>query len=111
MCRDSTARLPIAEVAGLTVPSVFGTWLAVAVGVRIHTLASHFGWITSVQYLGPNTIVSASTVRSVVLWDTRVRNSPLFMLRHHQAPISDMLVGTKAGLLMVSMVADGAVAT
>ena len=63
------------------------------------------------KYRGPITIVSASTVRSVVLWDTRVRNSPLFMLRHHQAPISDMLVGTKTGLLMVSMAADGAVAT
>ena len=42
MCRDSIARLPIAEVAGLTVPSVFGTWLAVAEGVRSHTLAGRF---------------------------------------------------------------------
>jgi WD40 repeat protein len=77
----------------------------------IHRLCGHFGWITNVQYWGPNTIVSASTDRSVALWDARVRSSPLFMLRHHRSPISDLLVGSRTDPYMVSAAADGTIAT
>lgn len=77
----------------------------------IHRLHGHFGWITNVQYWGPNTIVSASTDRSVALWDARVRNSPLFILRHHRSPISDLLVGSRTDPYMVSGSTDGAIAT
>jgi WD40 repeat protein len=67
------------------------------------------GWVTFVQYWGPNTIVSASTDRSVALWDTRVRNSPLFTLRHHYAPVSDVLVGPRTDPVMISAASDGTV--
>mmetsp|Transcript_36581 Transcript_36581/g.40846 ORF Transcript_36581/g.40846 Transcript_36581/m.40846 type:complete len:2363 (-) Transcript_36581:201-7289(-) len=77
----------------------------------IHRLCGHFGWITNVQYWGPNTIVSASTDRSVALWDARVRSSPLFMLRHHRSPVSDLLVGSRTDPYMVSAGADGTIAT
>ena len=77
----------------------------------LHTLSGHFGWVTHVQYWGPNTIVSGSTDRSVALWDARVRNTPLFVLRHHHAPISDLLVGSRTDPYMVSSASDGSVAT
>jgi WD40 repeat protein len=80
-------------------------------GKSLSSLTGHFGWVTSVQYWGPNTIVSASTDRSVALWDARVGNSPLFTLRHHHAPISDMLVGPRTDPIMFSASNDGTVAT
>jgi len=85
--------------------------LATNRGKCIHKLFGHFGWITNVQYWGPNTIVSASTDRSVALWDARVRSSPLFILRNHQSPISDLLVGSRTDPYMVSAGADGTIAT
>jgi len=85
--------------------------LATTGGKCIHKLCGHFGWITKVQYWGPNTIVSASTDRSVALWDARVHSSPLFILRNHQSPISDLLVGSRTDPHMVSAAADGTIAT
>ncbi|VEU38269.1 unnamed protein product [Pseudo-nitzschia multistriata] len=80
-------------------------------GKCLHKLFGHFGWVTNVQYWGPNTIVSASTDRSVALWDARVRSSPLFILRNHSSPISDLLVGSRTDPYMVSAAADGTIAT
>jgi len=77
----------------------------------LHTLSGHFGWVTQVQYWGANTIVSGSTDRSIALWDARVRNSPLFVLRHHHAPISNILVGPRTDPLMISSATDGSVTT
>jgi WD40 repeat protein len=85
--------------------------LSTSGGKCIHKLCGHFGWITNVQYWGPNTIVSASTDRSVALWDARVRSAPLFILRSHQSPISDLLVGSRTDPHMVSAAADGTIAT
>ena len=85
--------------------------LATSGGKCIHKLFGHFGWITNVQYWGPNTIVSASTDRSVALWDARVKSAPLFLLRNHQSPISDLLVGSRTDPYMVSAGADGMIAT
>lgn len=79
-------------------------------GKCLHALQGHFGWVTAVHYWGPNTIVSASTDRSIALWDARVRKSPLFMLRHHYAPITDVLVGSRTDPLMISAASDGTVA-
>jgi WD40 repeat protein len=56
-------------------------------------------------------IISGSSDRSIALWDARVKNSPLFMLRHHQSRISDLLVGSRTDPLMVSAAADGTVAS
>lgn len=77
----------------------------------LHTLSGHFGWVTHVNYWGPNTIVSGSTDRAIALWDARVRDTPLFVLRHHHAPISDLLVGQRTDPLMVSAASDGSVVT
>lgn len=55
--------------------------------------------------------MSASTDRSIALWDARVRRSPLFMLRYHKSPVSDLLVGSRTDPLMVSAAADGTIAT
>lgn len=84
--------------------------LAGSGGKCLSSLSGHFGWVTSVQYWGPNTIISASSDRSVALWDVRVRNSPLFMLRHHCAPVSDILIGPRSDSVMVSAAVDGSVA-
>lgn len=70
-----------------------------------------FSWVTHAQYWGPNTIVTASTDRSIALWDPRVRRSPLFILRYHYSPVSDLLVGSRTDPLMVSAAADGTIAT
>ena len=80
-------------------------------GKAIHTLTGHSGWITKLDYWGPNTIVSASSDRSVSLWDARVHHSPLFTLRHHHAPVSDILIGSRTDPMMVSASTDGIVAT
>jgi len=84
--------------------------LAASGGKCLNCLTGHFGWVTSVQYWGPNTIISASTDRSLALWDARVRNSPLFTLRHHHAPVSDILVGPRTDPVMVSAASDGSIA-
>ena len=79
-------------------------------GRCLNSLSGHFGWVTAVRYWGPNTIISASTDRSIALWDARVRNTPLFTLRHHYAPVSDLLVGTRTDPIMMSSAMDGTVA-
>jgi WD40 repeat protein len=84
--------------------------LAGSGGKCLSTLSGHFGWVTSVYYWGPNTIISASTDRSVALWDIRVSNSPLFVLRHHHAPVSDVLLGPRSDPVMVSAAVDGSIA-
>lgn len=78
------------------------------------TKFSHFihnRWVTHAQYWGPHTIVSASTDRSVALWDARVANDPLFILRHHNSHVSDIMVGPRAESLMVTAGGDGTLAT
>jgi len=77
----------------------------------LHSLTGHLGWVTHTRYWGPNTIVSASTDRAIALWDARARRTPLFVLRYHKSPISDLLVGSRTDPLMVSAGADGTVAT
>lgn len=67
--------------------------------------------MTQSHYWGPNTIVSASTDRAIALWDARVKRSPLFILRYHKSPVSDLLVGSRTDPLMVSAAADGTIAT
>ncbi|GKZ01322.1 hypothetical protein MPSEU_001083200 [Mayamaea pseudoterrestris] len=84
--------------------------LAGSGGRCLHSLSGHLGWVTQVQFWGPNTIVSASTDRSVALWDARVRGTPLFMLRHHYAPVSDLLVGSRTDPIMISAGSDGSIA-
>jgi WD40 repeat protein len=86
-------------------------WDLAGSGKCLHRLTGHSGWVTMVKYWGPNTIVSASSDRSVALWDARVRDSPLFTLRHHHSPISDLLVGSRTDPMMVTSAADGTVAT
>lgn len=85
--------------------------LAGSGGKCLNTLEGHLGWVTQAHYWGPHTVVSASTDRSIALWDTRAGNHALFVLRYHLSPISDLLVGSRTEFLMVSAGADGAVAT
>lgn len=72
---------------------------------------SAISWVTHAHYWGPNTIVTGSTDRSIALWDPRVRRSPLFILRYHYSPVSDLLVGSRTDPLMVSAGGDGTIAT
>jgi hypothetical protein len=67
--------------------------------------------VTSAHYWGQNTIVSASTDRTIALWDARTGVSPVFILRYHRSPISDLLVGSRTDPQMVSAAADGSIAT
>jgi len=77
----------------------------------LNKLSGHSGWVTMVKYWGPNTVVSASTDRSIALWDARLRDSPLFMLRSHSSPVSDFLVGSRTDPMMVSAGTDGTIST
>jgi len=74
-------------------------------------LSVTFSWVTHAHYWGPNTIVTGSTDRSIALWDPRVRRSPLFILRYHYSPVSDLLVGSRTDPLMISAGGDGTIAT
>ncbi|KAL9187155.1 hypothetical protein ACHAXT_010875 [Thalassiosira profunda] len=80
-------------------------------GKPLTTLRGHQGYVTETYFWGPNTIVSASTDRSIHLWDTRVGSLPLFALRYHLSPVSDLLLGNRSEPLMVSAGADGSLAT
>merc|ERR1712013_115431 len=75
------------------------------------TLRGHRGLVTQTHFWGPNAIVSSSTDRCIHLWDTRVGSSPLFALRYHLAPVSDLLLGNRSEPLMVSAGADCSLAT
>jgi len=83
--------------------------LASGNGKCINKMCGHTGWVTMVKYWGPNTVVSASTDRSIALWDVRLRDSPLFMLRCHGSPVSDFLVGSRTDPMMVSAGTDGTI--
>jgi len=85
--------------------------LASGNGKCINKLCGHAGWVTMVKYWGPNTVVSASTDRSIALWDARLRDSPLFMLRSHSSPVSDFLVGSRTDPMMISAGTDGTIST
>ncbi|KAL3943442.1 MAG: hypothetical protein SGBAC_002490 [Bacillariaceae sp.] len=80
-------------------------------GKCISKLSGHSGWVTMVKYWGPNSVVSVSTDRSIALWDARLRDSPLFMLRSHSSPVSDFLVGSRTDPMMVSAGTDGTIST
>merc|ERR1719291_896164 len=60
------------------------------------TLRGHQGLVTQTHFWGPNAIVSASSDRSIYLWDTRISSAPLFALRYHLSPISDLLLGNRS---------------
>jgi WD40 repeat protein len=77
-------------------------------GKCLLTMNGHMGWVTKVKYWGRNTMISASTDRSIGLWDVRSGSLPLFVLQHHKAPVSDLYLDAS---WMVSAGADESVAT
>lgn len=85
--------------------------LSGAGGKPLATLRGHQLPVTQTHFWGPNMIVSASADRCIHLWDTRVGSSPLFALRYHLSPVSDLLLGNRSEPLMVSAGADGNLAT
>jgi WD40 repeat protein len=85
--------------------------LSGSTGNPLSTFQGHQGIVTQTHFWGPNTIVSASTDRSIALWDTRAGSSPIFALRHHLAPVSDLILGNRSEPLMISAGADGSLAT
>lgn len=86
-------------------------WDLAAGGKCTHVLSGHSSWVTQIDSWGSNTILSGSADRTISLWDPRVSPMPIFVLRYHKAPITDMLVGSRTDPLMVSAAADGTIAT
>jgi WD40 repeat protein len=86
-------------------------WDLASGGKCLNILSGHSGWVTHIQHWGANTIVSGSTDRTLALWDVRVSQIPIFTLRYHNAPITDVLVGTRTDPLLISAAADGTIAT
>jgi WD40 repeat protein len=80
-------------------------------GRCLQTMRGHTGWLTHCKYWGRNTIVSASTDRSIALWDTRSGSRPLFVLRYHNAPVSDLYLESRTSSLLVSAASDGSIGT
>ncbi len=68
-------------------------------------------WVTNTRFWGRNTAISASTDRSIALWDMRSGSLPLFVLRHHQSPVSDVYIESRNSFWMTSAGADGDIAT
>ncbi len=77
----------------------------------IQTMHGHTGWVTHACFWGRNTAISASTDRSVAVWDSRNGNVPIFALRHHTSPLSDLYVDSRNSYWMSSAGSDGVVAT
>lgn len=77
----------------------------------IQTMHGHTGWVTHACFWGRNTAISASTDRSIALWDSRTGNVPLFALRHHKSPISDLYIESRNSYWMSSAGSEGVVAT
>jgi len=77
----------------------------------ILTMNGHNGSVTHTDFWGKNTIISASADRSIALWDPRAGSIPLFILRHHKGPISDLYLKSRVDFKMVSAAADGIIAT
>lgn len=86
-------------------------WDLASGGKCSHVLSGHSSWVTQIESWGSNTILSGSADRTLSLWDPRVSPVPLFVLRYHKAPITDVLVGSRTDPLMVSAAADGTIAT
>ena len=86
-------------------------WDLAAGGKCLNALVGHTGWVTSLREWGSNTIVSGSTDRTLALYDARVSKVPLFTLRYHDAPITDILVGSRTNPIIISASADGSMAT
>ena len=86
-------------------------WDLAAGGKCLNALVGHTGWVTSLREWGSNTIVSGSTDRTLALYDARVSKVPLFTLRYHDAPITDILVGSRTDPIIISASADGSMAT
>merc|ERR1719223_2553444 len=74
-------------------------------------MIGHLGWVTNVKFWGRNTAISASTDRSIALWDVRTGSLPLFALRQHQSPVSDLYIESRNAFWMTSAGADGTIAT
>lgn len=68
-------------------------------------------WVTHACFWGRNTAISASTDRSIALWDSRTGNVPIFALRHHKSPISDLYIESRNSYWMSSAGSEGVVAT
>jgi WD40 repeat protein len=68
-------------------------------------------WVTKTCFWGRNTAISASTDRSIALWDARAGSAPVFVLRHHQSPVSDLYIESRNAFWMTSAGAEGTVAT
>ena len=79
-------------------------------GNCLQTFHGHSCWVTHTHYWGQSNIVSASTDRSIALWDARSGNLPLFVLRYHTSPVSDLLMGSRNDPLLVSAGGDGTIA-
>jgi WD40 repeat protein len=86
-------------------------WDLAAGGKCLNSLVGHTGWVTSLREWGSNTIVSGSTDRTLSLFDARVSKFPLFTLRYHDAPVTDILVGSRTDPIIISASADGSIAT
>jgi FOG: WD40 repeat len=80
-------------------------------GRCLQTMRGHTGWLTHCKYWGRNTLISASSDRSIALWDTRSGSQPLFVLRHHNAPVSDLHLESRTSSLLVSAGSDGSIGT
>jgi WD40 repeat protein len=80
-------------------------------GRCLQTMHGHTSGVTHGRYWGRNTIVSASSDRSIALWDTRSGSSPLFVLRYHNGPISDLYLESRTSFWMTSAGNDGTIGT
>jgi WD40 repeat protein len=67
-------------------------------------------FVTHLHFWDGPTIVSGSSDRSISLWDSRIGAHPYLSLKYHNAPISDILIGSKRDYSIISAGADGIVA-
>jgi WD40 repeat protein len=86
-------------------------WDISMTGKCVSSFQGHSCWVTQMHFWGQNNIVSASTDRSIALWDARNGAVPLFIICYHKSPVSDVLIGSRNDPLLVSASGDGTIAT
>ena len=67
--------------------------------------------MTNASFWGEHIVVSSSTDRSVLLWDTRSGERPVTRLNYHQGPVSGLHVGSRSEAFVVTSGGEGIIAT
>ena len=82
--------------------------------IDFHSISYYYishRWVINASFWGENILVSSSTDRTVMIWDTRTGERPLMQLNYHQGPVSGLHVGSRSEAFLVTAGGEGLIAT